>query len=1089
MRKLFLLIPLLAFAMMANATVPTITVDGDKSDWAEVPMLSEPGVWPMLKVLPAADAELGTNALVYMMENTEDFDPTWEKYPKAFIDKDYDGTTSTMDAYWAFDAMGLEYSATTGTQIGESWVSFPSAISSDNKVFEIGFPATYITDLGSKFAFAMYYNNGAWFCPDRSDAVKEAIGPKNGFLYKTRSYTTVAGTTTLTTENVYAHQSMGEVGEYVDFGLRDNGYDTIRWAAFPINLTQPAVYNVTANVTSTNGWNFEFWLVNVETNAIVAHIDAPSSSRSSSETSYMFGKLDLTAVPAGKYMLKVKNRTAFSKVKLNTIDLTYAGGAAVSVPGTLNIDDIILSDEAWVDKTGDVDSVLFTARGAEGHNSINWVKWKVNVASAGAYNFKANVYRPDGSQRYEIKVLSNDESVEFISNSLTDMPTGLASINSGNVYLEEGVYTIKIRNTYDYAKSRLLSVEAEYIGGGVQAMPGTTDISEAWFSAEGTRAEGKIDFPDGHIQDGWVKWNVSFAEAANYNVTVNIDNENDHNYTVALYRSESDESPIIVSEGAQKSTIGTLELGTMEVPAGNYIMKVTNAIQYSDAQLISVSFAYAGGAAIDLSKTTPASLLANADAILSSDWTIEDGKIVHAESKALTGWAKWNVNCANDGNYNVTVNIYSDNSHLVRVEVFEDENASAIYTLDEAEATKHHTGDQAINLGNIALENKEYVFKVSNTVEFSHVQIASIVITYQNGARATLPAAFDFADGMLSAKAHITEGELWFNTIGDSNPVGQWAKWNVKVADAGIFLFTMNVNSSNGQSYKISILDGETEIDAFESGSVGSGDKTVKHYFNLAAGNYTVMLENTYSWSQGHIVSLVVTEPEGLITIDEMAEDNSVLVEYDHNGTHDIQLNRTIVAGMYNTICLPFDVSDATLKAVFGSDVELKQMSSAELEGDVLNLNFEDATTGIYRGTPYLIKTSSNVEDPIFTDIEIKAKVATATSGTNADFIGTFIKSEVPDGENNLFLGPNDLLYFSSSPTPIKGMRAYFQLNGISNPQQAIKHARIVAHGQVVTSIDFVNESNESTIKTIENGQLVIIRDGVRYNVMGVRIK
>ena len=221
MKKLFLL-GLLIVSTFIWATPPTITIDGDKSDWAEVPMLSEPGAWPMLKVLPAADAELGTNALVYMMENKEDFDPTWVQYPKAYIDKDYDGSTHTIDAYWAFDAMGLEYSATTGVTVGEDWVSFPKAISADNKVFELGFPATYVTDLGSKFSFAMYYNSGAWFCPDRSEPAVNAFSPKNGFLYKARSFTTVSGNTTLTTANVFAHPSMGEVGEYVDFGLRDN---------------------------------------------------------------------------------------------------------------------------------------------------------------------------------------------------------------------------------------------------------------------------------------------------------------------------------------------------------------------------------------------------------------------------------------------------------------------------------------------------------------------------------------------------------------------------------------------------------------------------------------------------------------------------------------------------------------------------------------------------------------------------------------------------------------------------------------------------------------------------------------------------
>ena len=457
---------------------------------------------------------------------------------------------------------------------------------------------------------------------------------------------------------------------------------------------------------------------------------------------------------------------------------------------------------------------------------------------------------------------------------------------------------------------------------------------------------------------GIATWKINVTRAGTLSATLNMNagTTTGHKFKVEIIDAEGN-SIGEVAEPSQSSAAGDIILpGTLTLPAtGAYTVKLYNLQGWSSSKINSITLAYAGGAIIEFGKDAAASLLANADAIVSSDWSIEDGKITHAESKALTGWAKWNVDCADYGNYNVTVNISSDNGHLVRVEIFEDEAAAPIYTLDETSATQYHTGDQAIDLGNIVLDAREYVVKVNNTGAYSHVQIASIAITYLNGAQATLPATCTFADLMLSEKAHLTEGNLWFNTIGDSNPVGQWAKWNVKVASAGTFLFTMNVSSTNSQSYKISILDGETEIDAFESGSLGSGDKTVKHYFNLAAGNYTVKLENTYAWSQGHIVSLVVTQPS-LLTIDEAATSNTVIHNNYRNGSHDIQIIRTITSGMYNTICLPFDVTSAQLPAIFGADVELRQMASATLSGDVLTLNF-DAATSIYRGTPYLIKT------------------------------------------------------------------------------------------------------------------------------------
>ena len=107
--------------------------------------------------------------------------------------------------------------------------------------------------------------------------------------------------------------------------------------------------------------------------------------------------------------------------------------------------------------------------------------------------------------------------------------------------------------------------------------------------------------------------------------------------------------------------------------------------------------------------------------------------------------------------------------------------------------------------------------------------------------------------------------------------------------------------------------------------------------------------------------------------------------------------------------------------------------------------------------------------------------------GDAANFIGSFIAGEVPAGDQNLFLGPNDLLYFSQTATPIKGMRAYFHVK-VPGAANNVKAARIVKGTQVITEINLVGADSKA-VKTIENGQLIITIDGVRYNVMGTKIQ
>ena len=87
-----------------------------------------------------------------------------------------------------------------------------------------------------------------------------------------------------------------------------------------------------------------------------------------------------------------------------------------------------------------------------------------------------------------------------------------------------------------------------------------------------------------------------------------------------------------------------------------------------------------------------------------------------------------------------------------------------------------------------------------------------------------------------------------------------------------------------------------------------------------------------------------------------------------------------------------------------------------------------------------------------------------------------------------LLLSNNNLAYPQSNKT-LKGFRAYFQISGGAASAPVVRGARIIAGEQVVTAIDLVETQNETVQKVIENGQLIIIKDGVRYNVMGIMMK
>ena len=529
----------------------------------------------------------------------------------------------------------------------------------------------------------------------------------------------------------------------------------------------------------------------------------------------------------------------------------------------------------------------------------------------------------------------------------------------GYVYIATpGVYTVKLYNTRNNSRCGVGSVTISYMGGDTQTITNTadfvTDIDDAYFSSNGTRADGKISFSGNAVASEWARWNVTVANSDYYDITLNSAVESGHIYSVTFYDGETQVAR--VAESAWHNTTGALALGRRFLPAGDYVMEVKNSVESnSDAKIVSVEAVAFVAPVIALPETLPA------ENAITSELAYEDGG--------------------------------------------------------------------------------ELYFTPSDK------------------------------------RGHILE---------------QWAKWKVSVAEAGSFLFTMNVTSTNEQSYVITILDSDNnELDSYAK-NPSSGAQTIKHYFDLAVGNYFVMVQNTTNHSDGHMVSMVVSQPE-LVTLDETATSTESWASKVGATTYDVQIIRTIKAGMYNTLCLPFAVTSSQCKEIFGSDVQIRTLDEATIEeGDfVLNLNFNVATD-IYQGTPILIKTSQDIVNPIFVGVQFATSTTATSTGTNADFTGTFIKSSLEASEDILFLGANNTLYFPTASVEIKGMRGWFVIHGSGGgAAPAIRSARIVENEQVITAIDLVNgqETKTNGQKLIENGQLYILYNGQMYNVQGARVK
>lgn len=174
------------------------------------------------------------------------------------------------------------------------------------------------------------------------------------------------------------------------------------------------------------------------------------------------------------------------------------------------------------------------------------------------------------------------------------------------------------------------------------------------------------------------------------------------------------------------------------------------------------------------------------------------------------------------------------------------------------------------------------------------------------------------------------------------------------------------------------------------------------------------------------------------LALSEETDNTATLEEWDGYEA-DVTLTRTLQAGGWNTLALPFNVEAATLTAInaklalMSGSMTVKELTSSSFDGGTLTLTFGDATS-MKAGTPYLVKVTPaavNLATMPFAGAEV-SKTAVTVETTSVDFIPTLGLTEVTgDTKEILFLGTgNTLLYPETLPGNMKGFRAYFKLKG-----------------------------------------------------------
>ena len=183
-----------------------------------------------------------------------------------------------------------------------------------------------------------------------------------------------------------------------------------------------------------------------------------------------------------------------------------------------------------------------------------------------------------------------------------------------------------------------------------------------------------------------------------------------------------------------------------------------------------------------------------------------------------------------------------------------------------------------------------------------------------------------------------------------------------------------------------------------------------------------------------------LAESNFTVTIGEDAELRTILDETSTTAPAaatgvDVRVKRTLTANQWNTICLPFAMSEAQCKAAFGDDVELADFTSwsseEDGEGDIVAINVGfTPVTAIEANHPYIIKVSSAITsftaDAVDIDPEVEPSVQVGKKKAEKGYpTGTYVADFLVP-EDNLFLSGGKFWY-SKGLTKMKAFRAYFE--------------------------------------------------------------
>ena len=227
---------------------------------------------------------------------------------------------------------------------------------------------------------------------------------------------------------------------------------------------------------------------------------------------------------------------------------------------------------------------------------------------------------------------------------------------------------------------------------------------------------------------------------------------------------------------------------------------------------------------------------------------------------------------------------------------------------------------------------------------------------------------------------------------------------------------------------------------------------------------------------------------EGPQVITLTTGNNDDVIEANIGKTVNVKIERSFTANDgYYTLCVPFNMDPS----VIGKAYSLGTITE-HVAGEGININLEEETYMLSAGVPYLVLPKANMSELVVENVTILSDIASGQNvyskelNVNIFFEGFYSATGQTNGTTQYYVGNNGYLY--NGEVEIRGLCGLFTITDKDGNPIKVR-ARVVTREEVETGLDNNQLPNTNIQKVLENGQLIIIRDGVKYNVQGQVIK